>query len=211
MAYSPSTRPAIAPPCNRKKFAVLLGDEEGEVPTDIRAAVLRMAVKNDGTPSTFERLVALHNATTDSSLQRDIYSALASVPPSLHVRALDWCLTADVRAQDLYWIPMGMAKSGKDGAEAVFAWVKDNYDGSIRRRLGNASIVVFSRLVGVSGAGFVSAAKAEEVRRFWEGKPIYRLVKKTVDQVCEEIAANAIFVERLAASELGLAAYWDAR
>ena len=30
--------------------------------------------------------------------------------------------------QDLIYIPMGMASSGKDGAEAVFSWMQDQYD-----------------------------------------------------------------------------------
>lgn len=40
------------------------------------------------------------------------------------------------RRQDLIYIPMAMASSGKDGAEAVFAWMQGHYERIYEMTLG---------------------------------------------------------------------------
>lgn len=52
-------------------------------------------------------------------------------------KALDFNLSGSVRSQDLIYIPMAMASSGREGAEATFAWMQEQYDRIYEMRLEN--------------------------------------------------------------------------
>jgi|UniRef100_A0A7S4GCC8 aminopeptidase N len=179
----------------------------GDVPTDIRTAVFTMAMKNDPSSATYESLKAMHNGSTDGILKRDIYNCMAGASVPVQKDALQWCLSDDVKSQDLMWIPMGIVSSGKESAELTFNWVKEQFP-RLEARLGATSMMLFTSIVRISGAGFVTKEKADEVRAFWETKSLYETVKKTVNQTCETIVINAKFVDRLLASELNTVEYW---
>eukprot|EP00435_Cladocopium_sp_Y103_P050607 s1338_g15.t1 len=107
-----------------------------------------------------------------------------------------------------------MASSGKDGAEAVFAWMQAQYDRIYEMtlgdgdsthslesfffgRIGATSMMMFQNMVRVSGTGFVTQAKADEVASFWKAKQVYQNVQKALAQTVENISSNAKFVDRL--------------
>jgi len=199
--------PAVWAHAQPKFQQVLEGSDA--VPTDIRMSVMSIAVKNDTTSETFDALIKLHNTTTCGILKRDIYGAITAGPKELKLRALEWCLTDEVKSQDLIWIPSGVAGGGKEAAELTFDWVKTEYD-RIHKRLGLTSMMLFGSIVRISGMGFVSAAKAAEVRAFWETRNVYETVKKTVAQTAESIIANSNFADRLLSSNLNDPLFWSA-
>jgi len=203
-----SKEPAVWSEAEKKLSILMEGDPTGAVSGDVRSAVFTMAVKNDTTPETFEKLIKLHNATSDGILKRDIYTAITGGTIPLQKRALDWCLTEDVKSQDMVWIPMGVASSGSaEAADATLQWIKESYD-SIYTRLGATSMMLFSNIVRTSGLGFVTEAKADEVESFWAEKPLYERLKKTVSQTKEGIQANSKFVDRLKNSDLSKSTFW---
>eukprot|EP00913_Durusdinium_trenchii_P028787 g26995.t1 len=48
-------------------------------------------------------------------------------------------------------------------------------------------------MVRVSGIGFVTEAKAQEVSEFWKAKKVYQNVQKALAQTVEGICSNAKF------------------
>lgn len=203
-----ATEPSVWAQAKTKYQQVLEGSTA--VPSDIRGAVMGIAVKNDPTSATFDELIKLHNGTSDGILKRDIYTAITAGGKALQERALEWCLSEEVKSQDMIWIPAGIAGAGKEAAQTTFMWVQEAYD-RIHMRLGLTSMMLFGSIVRISGGGFVSAEKAEEVKAFWESKPVYDVVKKTVAQTVESIHANSKFADRLLGSELNKAEYWGSR
>lgn len=159
------------------------------ISASVRSAALVIAVKADD--RAFERLIELHSRTDDAKLRTEIYAALARAPSvSRRRQALDWALTETIRAQDLFLLPAGFYASGRDGPELVFAWVREHY-ADICRRLPPGGIL-FQEIVRLSGAGYASEEDAAAVAKFWEDKPVYGTIRKTVNQTVEKIQSRTL-------------------
>lgn len=164
----------------------------------------------EGFGELYEQLVAVHNGASDVAMKKDIYAGLCSAPaPELAARTLEWCLGDEVRAQDMIYIPMSVAAGHKAGGDMVWNWTLQEYD-RVYGRLGATSMMLFSHVVRISGSGFMSEARAEEVMMYWKSKAIYSQVARAVQQTVEGILANAKFVERMQATDLKSAEFWTA-
>ncbi|CAK9053976.1 unnamed protein product [Durusdinium trenchii] len=177
---------------------------------DIRSAVFDVALQSAEGAEMFDELIKAHETVKDGAVKIHIYGALGKAQSStLRKRALDFNLGGAVRSQDLIYIPMAMAASGRDGAEATFSWMQDQYD-RIYEMIGATSMMLFQNMVRVSGIGFVTEAKAQEVSEFWKAKKVYQNVQKALAQTVEGICSNAKFVDRLKTSRAAKAATWTA-
>jgi len=198
----------VAEAKQRFKAFVEAPTDPGALSADVRPAVLSIAMQSEGSEALFDQLVAAHDQVSDGAVRNHIYGALGDAPTlALKKRALEWALTSSVRSQDMIYIPMATASSGKEGAEAVFAWVQQEYD-RIYQRLGATSMMLFQHIVRISGAGFVTPEKAAEVEAFWKTKDVYKLVSKALSQTVEGIMSNSKFVERLRSSGVSQPAAW---
>lgn len=174
---------------------------------DIRLAVLSVAVQS-GDAELVERLIKAHGSLTDAAVRTHLYQALGEAPTAeLRTRVLQWSLTEEVRSQDFFYVAMGMLGQGKVGAESVFAWVQSEFE-AIYGRVGQSSMIIFNVIVRLSGAGFVTTERADEVEKFWKSKEVYKMVEKTVAQVAEGIKTSSKFVEHLSKSEVAKPAAW---
>eukprot|EP00931_Biecheleriopsis_adriatica_P019080 TRINITY_DN13114_c0_g1_i2.p1 TRINITY_DN13114_c0_g1~~TRINITY_DN13114_c0_g1_i2.p1 ORF type:complete len:898 (-),score=224.58 TRINITY_DN13114_c0_g1_i2:61-2694(-) len=201
--------PAIAQEATKrcKSFAAAPNDVH-VLGADIRPAVFEVGLLSENAEAVFSELVAAHDVATDGAVKIHIYGALGKAStPALRKRALDFNLSGAVRSQDLMYIPMAMATNGKDGALTVFSWIQAEYQ-RIYDMVGSTSMMLFQHFVRISGAGFVTAEKAEEVSSFWKGKSIYKNVEKALAQTVEGIKSNSKFVDRLKASKAAQASTW---
>jgi len=162
----------------------------------------------NGDKQYFERVQKAHAETTDAAVRISIYRGLGDAKGTdLQNAALEWCLTDAVRSQDLIYIPMVVASSGKDGANAVFAWVQSSY-GRIDERIGKTSMMLFMNVVKISGNGFASTDKASEFENFWKGTSHYKAIAKAVTQTVETIHNSAKFLEILSKSDVAKPSGW---
>lgn len=174
---------------------------------DIRLAVFDVTVKSEG-DAMFDELIKAHDMVKDGAAKIHIYGALGKAQSAtLRNRALEFNLSGSVRSQDLIYIPMAMASSGKDGAEAVFDWMQAEYE-RIYEIIGATSMMLFQNMVRVSGTGFVTHEKADAVENFWKAKQVYQNVQKALAQTVENIRSNALFVDRLKNSKAAKAPTW---
>jgi len=181
--------------------------DRASLSADIRRGVFAISMQAEGFQEVYEPLISVHNSTDDAAIRMDIYAALAVAPSAaLRARTLDWALKGDVRSQDLTNIPSFVAASGRDGAEAVWAWIRDNYDVIVARF--GSSVKLFGGLVQASGANFVTEERANEVEAFWTSKPECQALRRTIGQVAEGIRVRAKFLARMQASSLADAATW---
>lgn len=178
------------------------------ISADVRTAVLTCVMKAEASEELFDQLVAVHNSTDDGMVRKSIYSALGSSPPALKKKFLAWALTSDVRAQDMIYVPMAVASSSLEGANMCFEWIKEDYD-AIYQRLGATSMMLFSHVVKISGIGFATKEKADEVQKFWEAKPVASKIEKALSQTVEGIHTNTEFVNRLKNSKISTDAFWQ--
>jgi len=119
---------------------------------------------------------------------------------------MDWTLTDNVRAQDVHFIPMGVAGTRR-GPELVFAWIKECFD-AICTKIPFEGII-FQSIIRISGAGFTTESEALALESFWSGKSGYEAIKRTVSQVVEGIRSRSKFGEMVLASELASEEYWS--
>jgi len=174
------------------------------VTSDVRPAVLSISMKTDGFDEVYKQLVEVHNSCADGQIQQEIYAALGgTVSTAFRKRALEWSLSSDVKQQDLIYIPLSVARSGRDGADEVFAWIQEHFED-----LSRIEPKLFQLIVKISGVGFVTFEKADALKNFWETKSVFNSIEKTLGQTLEGILSNAKFAERLKNSKLSDAAYW---
>mmetsp|Transcript_50293 Transcript_50293/g.145843 ORF Transcript_50293/g.145843 Transcript_50293/m.145843 type:complete len:890 (-) Transcript_50293:64-2733(-) len=202
--------PAVVQEAMQRFRAFLAAPNDTSVlSADIRPAVLSIAVQSEGSEAMFDQIMAAHDAVTDGAVRIHIYSALGNAAsPELKKRVLQWSLSGSVRSQDFIYIPSSMVMAGKEGAEAVFTWIREAYD-QIYALLGKTSMMLFQNIVRISGAGFVTSERAAEVEAFWKGKDVYSMVAKALNQTVEGISSNAKFVERLRSSEASAPTSWQ--
>eukprot|EP00405_Crypthecodinium_cohnii_P010223 CAMPEP_0206429112 /NCGR_PEP_ID=MMETSP0324_2-20121206/6049_1 /ASSEMBLY_ACC=CAM_ASM_000836 /TAXON_ID=2866 /ORGANISM="Crypthecodinium cohnii, Strain Seligo" /LENGTH=882 /DNA_ID=CAMNT_0053894735 /DNA_START=32 /DNA_END=2680 /DNA_ORIENTATION=+ len=195
----------------KKRFQAFIADpnDPAALSADIRTAVLSIVMKAEGSQAVFDQLIAAHNEAKDGTVRISIYGALGEAPTlALKQKALQWCLTDEVRSQDLIYLPREVATSGKEGGQAVFDWVKTEFD-AIYARLGTTSMILFQHMVRISGAGFVTADKADEVAAFWKGRnKLAAMVEKTLGQTVEGIKSTSAFVDRFKKSPAASASAW---
>eukprot|EP00439_Symbiodinium_sp_Y106_P074700 s2007_g14.t1 len=190
-----------------KEFAASPNDPT-VLSADIRSSVFDVALQSDHAALAFDELVRAHEVVTDGAVKIHIYGALGKAGgAALQQKALDFCLSGAVRSQDLIYIPMAMATSGKTGADTVFSWMQSEYN-RIYDMIGATSMMLFQNMVRVSGAGFVTESKAEEVAAFWKSRDVYKNIEKALAQTVEGIKSNSKFVDRLRGSKAALASTW---
>mmetsp|Transcript_85496 Transcript_85496/g.147813 ORF Transcript_85496/g.147813 Transcript_85496/m.147813 type:complete len:889 (-) Transcript_85496:87-2753(-) len=200
----------VADAMKRFEAFVAAPNDSSVLSADIRPAVLSIAMQSQGTEAVFDKLVAAHDAASDGAVKIHIYSAMGAAPtPALKAKVLDWLQGDAVRSQDLIYIPMGMATGSKEGADTIFAFIKDKYD-FIHAKLGTTSMILFNHFVRISGAGFVTEEKAVEVEEFWKSRPCYKMIEKSLSQTKEGVLSSAKFVERLLASDVSKESTWTA-
>lgn len=174
----------------------------GVISQNVQSATLSIALHDD--PALFQRIIELHNRVDDPKLKSDIYAALGAAPSEYLLRqALDWALTKDVRAQDMHFIPASIAGGNPD---LVFKWIGEQYT-SICSRVPPGGIL-FQHMVRISGAGYMSNQDAAALLDFWKEKSVYAAIRKTVNQVVEDIKGRAKFADAVRGSSVSSCEFW---
>lgn len=91
-----------------KRFAAFLADPNDVIslPSDMRAAVFKIVLKNGGVTE-YEQVKAYFNKATDNAERKFVLGSLGhSEDPKLKQRTLDWSISGDIKLQDFFY-PMG--------------------------------------------------------------------------------------------------------
>eukprot|EP01062_Namystynia_karyoxenos_P059363 TRINITY_DN507_c0_g1_i3.p1 TRINITY_DN507_c0_g1~~TRINITY_DN507_c0_g1_i3.p1 ORF type:complete len:912 (+),score=335.98 TRINITY_DN507_c0_g1_i3:86-2737(+) len=198
-SFSP-LEPQVAKEARRRYEAFLEDINTPLVPQDNRSAILSIVVQNDGEP-VFNKLKEVHNATDDSPLRISIYRAMGNGAPELKRRCFEWALTDDVRSQDIVY-PIGAVAGSQSfggGGQIAFTCIKEYYD-KINERVGKVPSL-WQSMVDLSGTGFLSKEKAQEVKAFWESTPQgTEKIRRVLDQLVESICTSDGLLKHVQAS-----------
>ena len=100
-------------------------------PASIDASLASVALSMaaiDGDRELFDTFIKHYETDTDPISRMRFLSALGSFfAPALREAALDYILTEKVRPTDI-WLPMDEMYQTDEGADAVFGWIRANYD-----------------------------------------------------------------------------------
>jgi puromycin-sensitive aminopeptidase len=137
-----------------------------DIPVDLRGVVYTTAARN-GDSKTFDRLLQLHNETTNSDERTTLCAALTSFKqPVLCEKALALINSDDVRRQDaMYWLAYSFGN--RYAKDAAWKWMVKNWDW-LEKELG--SDLSFSRTPIYAGRSFSNPEFLKAYNDFFKDK-----------------------------------------
>lgn len=147
---------------------------------------------------------------TDPAEESKILLSLGETPDINRKRStLEWSTSGAVKLQSFFYPIASVSRSSAEGLELSWQFYKDNFH-KIKGMIGKASPSLMDACITCSCGSFCTMEKAAEVEKFFEtGDHTLPLNKRTIQQTCEAMRANAIFLDRLVNSEMSTEAFWS--
>jgi len=187
----------------KTRFQAFFQDPEGgaaALPSEYRGAVFKIVVKTGGEQE-YNALYQIFKRSTTHVEKVQVMTALGSTQvPLLKQKTLNWCLSEDIKLQDIMYPVRGVAASGAVGLDLCWKWFQDNFT-ELKKRAGNA-MGIMNHLVNICGGGFVTEEKAVEVVAFFEAHPLEGCARK-IEQMLENTRINAKWLAAMKAGKLG--------
>ncbi|MDB5182867.1 MAG: puromycin-sensitive aminopeptidase [Candidatus Saccharibacteria bacterium] len=144
-----------------------------DIPADLRGIIYTTAARN-GDSKTFDKLLLLHNKTTNSEERVTLAAALTNFKqPALYEKALSLINTDIVRRQDaMYWLAYSFGN--RFSKDAAWKWMVKNW-GWLEKELG--SDLSFSRTPIYAGRAFSNPEFLKEYNEFFKDKQTPGLVR----------------------------------
>ncbi len=173
----------------RKRFAAMTKPED--IHPDLRGVVYGTAARHGG-KAEFDKMVAMHNASTNSEERVTLGGALTGFEqPELIKRALDMITSDDVRLQDVsYWIAYSFGN--RHARKTTWKWMTSNWDWldeNIGTDLG------FFRMPIYAGRVFSDESFLPEFKAFFESHMSIAF-ERPVNQAIETIQWQAAWKKR---------------
>jgi aminopeptidase 2 len=105
---------------------------------------------------------------------------------------MEFALSSNVKGQDIY-LPLSALRSHAEGCQALWKWVKDNWE-ELERRL-PPSLGMLSNVVSISTSSFTHREHIDDVKAFFAEKSTTGF-DMSLDQSIDSISAKAAWLER---------------
>merc|ERR1719161_2304750 len=100
-----------------------------------------------------------------------------------------------------------VSASSADGLTMTWAFVRRNIE-KIRGMIQKASPSLMDAVIQISTSGFCTIERALEVEKFFQ-EHSFPQNKRKIEQVLEEIKANAAFMDRMRSSDVVKPEFWS--
>jgi len=194
---------------SRRRFSIYIADvvaNRGELPDEYRVPVFQAVLKS-GTEQDFRNLMSAFKKVPANVDERHIMGAIGFTEDlRLKEEALKWSISGEIKIQDFFFIMGSVSASSASGLDLTWGFLQQHVE-EIRAMVKSASPSLMDAVISYCSGGFCSAAKADEVQRFFEAKPFPQNRRK-ISQVLEEIRANAAFVERMLGTDIVKDEFW---
>lgn len=195
---------------SRRRFGLYLADvvaNRGDLPDEYRVPVFQAVLKT-GTEADFRSLKEAFKKVPANVDERHIMTSIGFIEDMrLKEEVLAWSISGEIKIQDFFFIMGGVSASSSKGLDLAWSFLQKNVE-EIRSMLKTASPSLMDAVIAYCVGGFCSAAKADEIERFFEAKPFPQNRRK-ISQVLEEIRANAAFVERMLGTDIVKDEFWS--
>ena len=153
-----------------------------DVHPDIRSVVYGTVARKGG-DAAFDKMIAMHNTSTNSEERVTLSGALTAFEkPELIDRALEMIKTDDVRMQDAsYWLAYSFMN--RHARKRTWQWLTKNWDW-LEKNMGSEPS--FFRLPNYAGRGFSDASFLPEFKKFFDAhmSPAFdRPVKQAIETI----------------------------
>lgn len=192
-----------------KRFAAFQADHNDmkSLPSDMRAAVFKINLKNGGAAE-YNIVKDYFTQATDNAERKFSLASIGHSPDAkLKLKTLEWAISGEIKLQDFFY-PMGSVRSSStEGRDIAWQFMQDNFE-KIKAMLGGANASLMDAVIVSCSAGFCSDVKADEIENFFKANPVPRSSRK-ISQLLEGMRANAKFMNLLKASELSKTEFWS--
>jgi aminopeptidase 2 len=135
---------------------------------------------------------AAENAKTSDERNTALRALGRAKSPELIQRTLAYSISEHVKGQDIY-LPISALRTHKEGIEALWTWVKDNW-AELERRL-PPSLSMLSSVVSICTSSFTHREHIKDIEDFFANKST-KGFDKSLAQSCDAISAKAAWIER---------------
>lgn len=190
----------------RRRFDAFVEDQDTDLlPDDYKGSVFKIVLKGENCESAWTSLVKImKDAKTQQAHRLAIFATLGFVnDENLKKQTLEE--TFEIKMQDFFYPFQGVRLSGKEGAELLYNWMKENW-GRIKERIAKASGSLLQSVVGICCPG-VTEERALDVEAFFADKQ-EPSIRRTLKQVVERTRVDARFLGRIVGSEIESEAFW---
>ncbi|KAH8731493.1 peptidase family M1-domain-containing protein [Phaeosphaeriaceae sp. PMI808] len=132
------------------------------------------------------------NAATADERNSALRSLGRAKSPELIQRTLDFALSKDVKGQDIY-LPISALRSHAEGCNALWKWVKDNWE-ELEKRL-PPSLSMLSSVVSITTSSFTHREHINDIKSFFANKST-KGFDMSLSQSLDAISAKAAWLER---------------
>ncbi|KAJ9656848.1 Aminopeptidase 2 mitochondrial [Coniosporium apollinis] len=159
---------------------------------NLRASIYAIVLTNGGEEEYNAILNEYRTATTSDERNTALRAIGRAKQPELIQRTLTLPLSDEVKGQDIY-LPLGGLRTHKDGIDALWAWMKENWD-ALEKKL-PPGLTMLGSVVSICTSGFTSREQAEEIEEFFKKKST-KGFDQSLAQSLEAIKAKAKWIER---------------
>lgn len=147
-----------------EKFAA--GDRAALHP-NLRSSVYSIVLQYGGAKE-YDALVKEYETAKASDERNAALRSLGRASdPALVQRTLAYSLSKHVKDQDIY-LPLAGLRAHKEGIEALYAWLKENWD-LLRERM-PPSFTLFGNVVSMATSPFTKPEQLKDVEKFFDGR-----------------------------------------
>ncbi len=178
----------------------------GAVDPDLRGVILFAAARHGGADE-YEAILELYRKESVPQVKISLLGALGRFrKPGLIARYLEFALTPEVRAGDIY-IVLAWSLRNRDGRDQAWQWVRDNWELWLKRY--GAGGHMLENFPLYAAGGFASHEMAREIGDFFASHP-HPALKRPAAQAVEAVELKADWADRDQADVEGFLNTWEA-
>lgn len=173
-------------------FAKYTAGDKKAIPALIKPIVFNAAARAGGIEN-YEKLFKIYNNPVSNDEKLAALRTLGRFKePELLKRTLSYLFDGTVLNQDIY-IPMQGMRVHKEGIEALWSWVQENWDELVRRLPPGLSMLGSVVVIGTSG--FTSFKAIDDIKKFF-GERSTKGFDQSLAQSLDTITSKAQWVNR---------------
>ncbi|KAK0389115.1 hypothetical protein NLU13_2690 [Sarocladium strictum] len=176
----------------KEMFNKYMAGDKTALHPNIRRSVFAMALRYGGEEE-YEKLLTLYRSSKNSDERNNCLRVIgASRDPKLIKRTLELLESPDVKDQDIY-MPAGSLIGHAEGIEALWAYVKDNWD-QIYKRFPPSGMML-GGIITIATTAFTRQEQLDDVNKFFADKDRTGY-ERTLEQSRDSIRSKISWLSR---------------
>lgn len=173
-------------------FEKFLGGDRSAIHPNLRGGVYSVVLQYGGEKE-YDALVKEYETNKNSDERNTALRSIGRAKdPQLIKRTLAYALSKQVKDQDIY-LPIAGLRSHKEGTEAFWAWMKENWDALVKKL--PPSLTMLGSVVSMGTSGFTKEEQLKDVEAFFK-KQGTKGFDRNLSQSCDAIRAKMGWIAR---------------